>query len=236
MKTLLSTVALVAVSATASVAGDFSLTSWGDANGKIWTFTKDGGGQWNFYGTRYVDGLRADLEVERTRVANLASSLTAAESSVARANEIIGENALRIEELEAMLVAGAPSAAELEAANNEIAALNEEISALRIEFNAELDFVDVLYGELDAANAQVSSLTAQLTVALANVESTQADLDAANTTIADLISSPTVGAAGDVTNAHVEGLMSEVSNSGVLDYVSMDNVEELIRTGVFMLT
>ena len=32
----------------------------------------------------------------------------------------------------------------------------------------------------------------------------------------------------------VSALMSEVSNSGILDYVSMDNVEELIRTGVLV--
>ena len=118
MKTLVSAIALVAVSATASMAGEFSISSWGDANGKLWTFTHDNGSNWNFYGTSYVNNLRSELATEQSRVANLANSLEAAESGVARANEIIGMQPC-YRDLEAQ-IAVTPSAAELEAAQNEI--------------------------------------------------------------------------------------------------------------------
>ena len=223
MKTLVSAIALVAVSATASMAGEFSISSWGDANGKLWTFTHDNGSNWNFYGTSYVNNLRSELATEQSRVANLANSLEAAESGVARANEIIGMQTLRIEDLEAQIAANAPSAAELEAAQTEIGHLEAEIAALRIEVNAEISFVDVLQGELDAANASVSSLTAELA-------STNAALDAANTTIAELSATPTVDNA-DVANAHVEGLMETVAGSTTSQYLTPDAIERFIRNG-----
>ena len=65
---------------------------------------------------------------------------------------------------------------------------------------------------ISALRAQVSDLEAQLAVAMA---------------------APTIG---DLTpnSEEVSALMTEVSNSGILTYVSMDNVEELIRTGVLV--
>ena len=68
MKTLVSAIALVAVSATASMAGDFNLTSWGDRDGKLWSFTKDNGSVWNFYGTGYVNDLKAEISAKKTQL------------------------------------------------------------------------------------------------------------------------------------------------------------------------
>ena len=71
MKTIITTIALVAVSATASMAGDFNLTSWGDRNGKLWSFTKDNGSVWNFYGTGYVNDLKAEITAKNTTISQL---------------------------------------------------------------------------------------------------------------------------------------------------------------------
>ncbi len=224
MKTLVSAIALVAVSATASMAGEFSISSWGNANGKLWTFTHDNGSNWNFYGTSYVNNLKSQLSTEQSRVANLASSLEAAENGVARANEIIGMQTLRIEELEAQIATAAPSAAELEAAQTEIGHLEAEIAALRIEVNAEIELTDVLFAELDAANAQVSSLTAELAAS-------NAALTAANATIAELSATPTVDNQA-VADAHVEGLMDTIANSSVGSLLSESAINQFVRTGV----
>ena len=225
MKTLVSAIALVAVSATASMAGDFNLTSWGDRGGKLWTFTKDNGSVWNFYGTGYVDDLKAELAAEQSRVANLASSLAAAEDGVARANAIIAENSVRITELEGMIATLEDNSAAVATLEASVASLQSTVdiqheTILRMSSEAQM-----YMGLFSDANEEVSRLTAELAVVTA-------DLDAANTTIAELSATPTVDNA-DVANAHVESLMTEVSNSGILNYASMDNVEELIRTGAF---
>ena len=223
MKTLVSAIALVAVSATASFAGNFSLSQAGNAEGKLWSFTHDNGGTWNFYGTSYVDNLRVELtdaQSEANRLQLIVNQQVSIQNGL-QANLATAE--ARVATLEAQLEA-TPSAAEIAEANTEIRHLNAEIDALRIEVDAEIAFVDELFAEIDAKDAQISSLTAELAVA-------NADLEAANNTIATLQNPE---AAAVPNSEEVSALMTEVSNSGILGYVSMDNVEELIRTGVLV--
>ena len=195
MKTIVSAIALVAVSATASMAGDFSLSQAGNANGKLWTFTHDNGSNWNFYGTSYVDGLKADLAAEQSRVANLANALTAAESSVVTANTIIAENSVRIAELEAMIAeVDVTAVAELEAeiSSLELTVAIQHDTILRMSSEAQM-----YMGLFSDANEEVSRLTAELAVA-------NADLADAAAEIAELSANqaPAVTVSGDYVPAN----------------------------------
>ena len=224
MKTLVSAIALVAVSATASFAGPFSLSQAGDAGGKLWTFTHDNGSNWNFYGTRYVDSLKADLVAEQSRVANLASSLAAAEDGVARANAIIAENSVRISELESVI-------ATLEDNSAAVATLEATVADLEMTVSIQHDTIlrmsseaQMYMGLFSDANEEVSRLTAELAVA-------NADLAAANATVAELSATPTVDNQATV-DAHVAGLMETITNSSVGNLLSESVIDQFVRTGV----
>jgi len=71
MKTLISAIAVVAVSATASFAGNFSISQAGNANGKLWQITSDQGQTLSFYGTTYVHKLQAEISAKNTTISQL---------------------------------------------------------------------------------------------------------------------------------------------------------------------
>ncbi len=71
MKTLISAIAVVAVSATASFAGNFSISQAGNANGKLWQITSDQGQTLSFYGTTYVHKLQAEITAKNTTISQL---------------------------------------------------------------------------------------------------------------------------------------------------------------------
>ena len=223
MKTLVSAIALVAVSATASMAGEFSISSWGDRNGKLWTFTHDNGSNWNFYGTSYVNDLKAELAAEQSRVANLASSLAAAEDGVARANTIIAENSVRITELEGMIATLEDNSAAVATLEASVASLQSTVdiqheTILRMSSEAQM-----YMGLFSDANEEVSRLTAELAIVTA-------DLDAANATIAELSATPTVDNA-DVVDQHVADLMETVANSTTSSFLTANAIDRFIKNG-----
>ena len=206
---------LVAVAAIASATAAMTTTAqagWGwigYQSDSSWAVYDYSAGRWNtVYTQNYVNGLRGQINGLQTMVAEKNNRIAGLKAEVAAQQDTIDGLNEVIETMET----------DLGLANDQVEFLTGARDAAETALKEATMNLGIAYDELNDADAEIASLTAELAVANAA-----------------LAAQPEVPGAPAVPDSEeVSALMTEVSNSGILTYVSMDNVEELIRTGVLV--